>query len=37
VAWFGDAGFPVDTRVVAGAQHCAFDHLGRTIEVWSAP
>ncbi|MFZ5440663.1 MAG: hypothetical protein ACOZQL_11690 [Myxococcota bacterium] len=36
VAWFGDAGVPLATRVIAGAQHCAFDHLGRTVEIWDA-
>ncbi|MDB4998837.1 MAG: hypothetical protein JWM74_6269 [Myxococcaceae bacterium] len=29
-------GFPVDTKVIAGAQHCAFDGHGRAREVWSA-
>jgi hypothetical protein len=29
-------GFPADTKVIAGAQHCAFDGHGRAGEVWSA-
>jgi hypothetical protein len=37
VGWFSDAGFPVETKLVPGAQHCAFDHLGRTTEIWGAP
>jgi hypothetical protein len=37
VGWFTDAGFPVDTRLIPGAQHCAFDHLGRTTEIWDLP
>ena len=37
VGWFSDAGFVVETKVVPGAQHCAFDHLGRTTEIWGAP
>lgn len=36
VAWFGDAGVPLATKVIPGAQHCAFDHLGRTVEIWDA-
>ncbi len=37
VGWFSDAGFPVETKLVPNAQHCAFDHLGRTTEIWAAP
>lgn len=36
VSWFSDAGVPLATQVVAGADHCGFDHLGRTVEIWNA-
>ncbi|MFP2898614.1 hypothetical protein [Corallococcus sp. 4LFB] len=27
--------FPVNDKVIAGAQHCAFDQVGRVTEVWN--
>jgi hypothetical protein len=33
---FAGLGFPVDTKVVAGAGHCAFDGHGRAVEVFRA-
>lgn len=35
--WFGAAGFPVNEKIIAGAGHCGFDHLGRTTEIWGTP
>ncbi|MFB1479955.1 hypothetical protein [Corallococcus sp. RDP092CA] len=34
-AYFGGLGFPVNDKVIAGAEHCAFDQVGRVTEVWS--
>ncbi len=36
IPFFQGLGFPVDTLVVAGAQHCAFDAHGRAVEVFSS-
>jgi hypothetical protein len=33
--WFRGAQFFVDEKIVPGAAHCAFDHLGRTTEIWN--
>jgi hypothetical protein len=36
IPFWSAQGFPTDTDVIAGAQHCAFDGHGRAREVWSA-
>jgi hypothetical protein len=36
IPFFQGLGFPVDTKVIAGAEHCAFDAHGRAVEVFSA-
>ena len=36
IPFFQGLGFPVDTKIVAGAQHCAFDAHGRAVEVFSS-
>ncbi len=36
IPFFAGLGLPTDTKVIAGAEHCAFDTHGRTAEVWSA-
>lgn len=35
VAYYRGLGFPLDETVLPGTEHCAFDHLGRTVEVWA--
>ncbi|RKG66441.1 hypothetical protein D7V80_19750 [Corallococcus sp. CA054B] len=34
-AYLGGLGFPVNDKVIPGAQHCAFDQVGRVSEVWN--
>lgn len=36
IPFFKTSGFPVDTKVIPGAEHCAFDAHGRAVEVFSA-
>ncbi len=36
IPFFQGLGFPVDTKVIAGAEHCAFDAHGRAVEVFSS-
>ena len=36
IPFFTNSGFPVDTRVIPNAEHCAFDGHGRAAEVFSA-
>lgn len=36
IPYFKNAGFPVDTQIVPGAEHCAFDAHGRAVEVFRA-
>jgi predicted esterase len=33
--FYSDLGFPVDEKIIPGADHCAFDSHGRAKEVWS--
>ncbi|WP_208729620.1 alpha/beta hydrolase [Corallococcus exercitus] len=33
--YLGGLQFPVNDKVIAGAQHCAFDQVGRVTEVWN--
>lgn len=35
IVYYGRLGFPVDEQVVPDAGHCQFNHLGRTVEIWS--
>jgi hypothetical protein len=35
-AYFQGLGFPVDEKIIAGADHCAFDGHARALEVWTA-
>ncbi|RJS25978.1 hypothetical protein DRW03_05790 [Corallococcus sp. H22C18031201] len=32
---YRDLHFPLDEKVIADADHCAFDHIGRAVEVWN--
>ncbi len=34
IPFFMTAGFPTDQKVIANAQHCAFDAHGRAVEVF---
>ncbi|WP_158619453.1 hypothetical protein [Corallococcus sp. AB011P] len=34
-AYLGGLGVPVNDKVIPGAQHCAFDQVGRVTEVWN--
>jgi hypothetical protein len=36
IPFFSGLGFPTDTKVIAGADHCAFDGHGRAVEVFKA-
>lgn len=36
VPFFQATGFPIDTRIVPNAEHCAFDAHGRAVEVFDA-
>jgi len=36
VGHYRGVGFAIDTKVIPGAAHCAFDGHGRAAEVWSA-
>ncbi|NOJ95402.1 hypothetical protein HMI51_20980 [Corallococcus coralloides] len=33
--YLGGLGFPVNDKVIPGAQHCAFDQVGRVTEAWN--
>lgn len=35
IAYYQEHSFPLDEKVVPGADHCAFDHLDRVVQVWS--
>ena len=35
VAFYRDLEFPLDEKVLPGVTHCAFDHIGRAVEVWA--
>ncbi|MDP3278934.1 MAG: hypothetical protein Q8Q09_27325 [Deltaproteobacteria bacterium] len=34
IGFYRTEGFLIDERVLAGLGHCAFDHIGRAVEVW---
>lgn len=36
IPFFGGLGFPTDTKIIPGAEHCAFDAHGRAVEVFKA-
>lgn len=36
IPFFAGLGFPTELKVIAGAEHCAFDGHGRAAEVWTA-
>lgn len=36
IPFYEGLGFPSESKVIAGAAHCAFDGHGRAAEVWSA-
>ena len=36
IPFYAALGFPSDSKVIPGAEHCAFDGHARAVEVWSA-